>query len=530
MTRHGRREFLADVGRGMLAASVGVSVATELGLGSVFAEDGADFPTFGELEPLVSLMQEAPLEKLQTLLVEKLRGGTDLRTLTAAGALANARTFAGQDYTGFHTFMALAPAYEMSRALPEARRALPVLKVLYRNTNRIHELGGRKNQILRNVEPAKIPASSPTGELLRKATRSGDFDRAESTFAALVNQRPGEAFNHLQYSVRDEINVHRVVLAWRAWSTLDLAGKEHAHTLLRQSVRFCVRAEKNRGARAGTEPAIRSLLPRLIDTHRLLGRKPGSRRADDGWVDRMARLVFTSTREQAADAVAAALAEGFTTEHVGEAISLAANRLVLNDRGRTRSSSNLKPAGSVHGDSVGVHASDAANAWRNIARVSDDRNAFASLIIGAYHTAGQRRNVNDDPFHAKALEGLTTTDRDTLLGEARSAIRGRDQARASALVQRYGELGHPLRPVMDLLLGFAVSEDGALHAEKYYHTVEEEFTATREKFRWRQPVALARVTASEYGRTAGPSKSTPGDDGERAPGYEEACGLLKVEV
>ncbi|MFO0922727.1 MAG: hypothetical protein U0905_09600 [Pirellulales bacterium] len=34
--------------------------------------------------------------------------GTILKTLVAAGALANARTFGGQDYIGFHTFMALA--------------------------------------------------------------------------------------------------------------------------------------------------------------------------------------------------------------------------------------------------------------------------------------------------------------------------------------------------------------------------------------------------------------------------------------
>ena len=67
MSQRSRREFLADVGRGMLAGSLGVSLAAELGLGSVFAEDGADFPTFGKLEPLVALMQEAPLAKLQTI-------------------------------------------------------------------------------------------------------------------------------------------------------------------------------------------------------------------------------------------------------------------------------------------------------------------------------------------------------------------------------------------------------------------------------------------------------------------------------
>jgi hypothetical protein len=65
-----------------------------------------------------------------------------------------------------------------------------------------------------------------------------------------------------------------------------------------------------------------------------------------------------------------------------------------------------------------------------------------------------------------------------------------------------------------MLLKYATSEDGALHAEKYYSTVKEEFGRSRPAFRQRHLVALARVTASEYGK--------------RAPGYEDACRLLKV--
>jgi hypothetical protein len=56
--------------------------------------------------------------------------------------------------------------------------------------------------------------------------------------------------------------------------------------------------------------------------------------------------------------------------------------------------------------------------------------------------------------------------------------------------------------MFDLLLKYAVSEDGSLHAEKYYRTVSEEFGATRRAYRWRHVVALARVTASEFGRPA----------------------------
>ena len=47
-----------------------------------------------------------------------------------------------------------------------------------------------------------------------------------------------------------------------------------------------------------------------------------------------------------------------------------------------------------------------------------------------------------------------------------------------------------------------------------YRTVTEEFATTRPAFRWRQLIALARVTASEHGRPA--------------PGVAEAREMLKV--
>ena len=138
-----RREFLADVGRGMLIAGLGPALAVDLGLARAEAnEAGSERLKFGALEPLVSMMQETPLNRLLPALVKKYESGTTLHTLTAAGALANARTFGGHDYIGFHTIMALVPAYEMAKGLPEERRPLPVFKVLYRNTGRIQDFGG----------------------------------------------------------------------------------------------------------------------------------------------------------------------------------------------------------------------------------------------------------------------------------------------------------------------------------------------------------------------------------------------------
>src|SRR5207237_4431531 len=125
------------------------------------------------------------------------------------------------------------------------------------------------------------------------------------------------------------------------------------------------------------------------------------------------------------------------------AISLAANQLVLRDRGRTPGEESPgKPPGSVHGDSIGVHASDSARAWRNLARVSNARNTFACLILGAYQVAFDRVNRGGDFLNWQPLplqrhvDDLKTDDPKVLLAELETAIKGNLQARASAITAR----------------------------------------------------------------------------------------------
>jgi hypothetical protein len=501
----------------MLVASLGSVVACDLGISScIGADEASQRLTFGELEPLVSLMQETPPDKLLPLLVEKLSSGTQLKSVISSAALANARAFGGNDYTGYHTFMALVPAYKMAAELPSERQALPVLKVIYRNSSRIQEQHVDQKDALHQVAAAEAVEPGRRSEWLRDAIRAADLHDAEARFAAMTAEPAIDVFNQLQLAMEDDINVHRVVLAWRAWAMLELTGQQHAHTLLRQSVRFCVDSEQWIRDHKQPTPPVRDVLPRLLDEHHLLSKSLGDRKAEDSQVEELAQVIFSSTREQAADATAVALAEGMDPESVGESISLAANLLMLHDPGRQEKySTPQKPAGCVHGDSIGVHASDAANAWRNISRVSNPRNKVAALIVGAFHTAGQTQYTSKDPYpYAKLLDEINSKDATKLIGQTEEAIRGKDQARACALVHHYGELKLPERPLFDLLLKYAVSEDGALHAEKYYRTVSEEFATTRPAFRWRQLVGLARVTASEFGFPA--------------PGIQQANELLGV--
>jgi hypothetical protein len=330
--------------------------------------------------------------------------------------------------------MALAPAYQIAAELPAERRALPVLKVLFRNSSRIHDQNAHHQDVMHPVAATTEVDASRGVELLRESVRAVDMEGAESRFAALARGPIGEAFNHLQMAIDDEVDVHRVVLSWRAWVMMQLAGEQYAHALLRQSVRYCVDTERRMREKDYPRCDIRQVLPRLLDEHGLAGKPLGDRQADDAWVESLAGTIYSGTREQAAEAAAMALAEGMQPEAIGEAISLAANMLVLHDPGRRQENSGPgKPPGCVHGDSVGVHASDASNAWRNIARVGNPQNRIASLIVGAYHTAGQTAYNTKEPYpYTELIHEVEGTDVDSLVRQADDAIQANDQARAAA--------------------------------------------------------------------------------------------------
>jgi hypothetical protein len=110
------------------------------------------------------------------------------------------------------------------------------------------------------------------------------------------------------------------------------------------------------------------------------------------------------------------------------------------------------------------------------------------------------------------VEKVEPKDGGGLIAALDEALRGKDQKRAAAVASRYGEMGHDAKAIFAKLRQYSISEDGALHAEKYYHTASEEYGRSRAKFRWLHVIALARVTAS-----AG---------GQPAPGVAEARQLL----
>jgi hypothetical protein len=133
------------------------------------------------------------------------------------------------------------------------------------------------------------------------------------------------------------------------------------------------------------------------------------------------------------------------------------------------------------------------------------RHAVCAAILAGYQAALDRVQRGGDFLNWQprpnrdVVERLHSSDPQVLIDNLHQAIRGNDQEMACAITYRYGEMGYPPEELLRVLLGYGVTEDGALHAEKYFRTTTEEFTWARPRFRWRHLVGLARVTASAYG-------------------------------
>jgi hypothetical protein len=197
---------------------------------------------------------------------------------------------------------------------------------------------------------------------------------------------------------------------------------------------------------------------------------------------------------------------------------VAANELTLRDNGRKPGqTAPNKGVGSCHGDSIGVHACDSAHAWRDIAQAGGAKTTATSLVLAAYQVARDRGPSGDffkqDPYpRAEHVEKVKAVAPAKLLAELADAVRANDQGRAAAVAARVDD-AHTAE-AFQVLREFAVSEDGALHAEKYYRTTTTECADARPGHKNRQLVALARVSASAFGQPA--------------PGVKEAKEMLKV--
>ena len=257
--------------------------------------------------------------------------------------------------------MALAPAYKM--AMEEPKRRAPAAGGHEGAGAQQHAAPGSRRQEGRGPEagrsPAKLDAGRRRGEQLRDARPQGRHGRGRGDLRRHLPERPSRTTRSTRswIEVDDATEVHRVVLVSRAWDLINFVGAERAHTMLRQSVHYCVKAEENPNHAKYNQP-LRELLPKLLDQHKLIGTKPGTkngRRRVGGEVRRTRSSRPPRPRPPKRSPRRWPRGSSAEADRRGAVAGREPTRAPRPGPAEGVDRRPNKPVGSVHGDSVGVH-------------------------------------------------------------------------------------------------------------------------------------------------------------------------------
>ena len=203
-------------------------------------------------------MQETPPDKLLPILVEQLQSGTELSSSWRRRRWPTPAPSAARTTSASTRMMALSPGLPDGRAScpPSATAAAGAQGALPQHQPH----PGERRPEDRGPPPGRARPSrrqaAPGGEALRDAVRRKDATDGRSD--ASPHSRSGirrrcASTTCCRGAGRTPRSTASCCL-YRAWDLLDLVGREHAHTLLRQSVRYCVKAETRTAMRRGTRP------------------------------------------------------------------------------------------------------------------------------------------------------------------------------------------------------------------------------------------------------------------------------------
>jgi len=212
---------------------------------------------------MVRLCRTPAPGQLLPILVERLKSGTDLRRAGGGGRAANARTFGGEDYVGFHTIdgTSFRPT-TMAAELPASRRACRCFKVLYRNGNRIHEHAAT-TRVLHPIG-RRVGGNRAGFRVTSRFARrfAGKIPGGQNAFLASATQNsPPMPLTRSCWPSKYGLGQCYRMSAAPAWSCSTWSAREHAQTLLRQSVHYCSEHREERKIRRLQSPCPRVASP-----------------------------------------------------------------------------------------------------------------------------------------------------------------------------------------------------------------------------------------------------------------------------
>jgi hypothetical protein len=461
------------------------------------------------IEPLVQFVEETAPEHIVARTHDKLAGGTPVRDMLLAGALAVVRSSdlpPGHHGGPLHPLAGLHAVRNIASRLPGEYAPLPVIQNVAVANKHIHS-PAMGPYILADAQPvSERDDVEATLEAFRTAAGRGVYNACDHYFLYLLGRlSPMQVLEHLLHVAipKNQLDDHYFLFPVFTWRALEYFGWEYARYIGRAPVRYVTRP---------TMPASLEDVDTLIAKFGLLERDGRFATGEDetAAITTLAEEIGRVSRFSAIpEMLARALADGLSLEGTGEALSVGGSTLFL--RSQT-------------GNPMDVHINTGVNTRRYLLRQPELslRTRLRALLM--WHTGpevmmAQRMlapDIQPEPDRVAALPWHTQDDLLTEIEELISSLpvgerlpkaglatwRSTDEVKqAAALAQQYADSGYAPGPLITLLGKIACRDNFTeMHALKHHQATYEEFHATRPSLRWRHLVAAVQAAAISHGR------------------------------
>jgi hypothetical protein len=461
------------------------------------------------IEPLVQFVEETAPADIVARTHDKLAGGTPVKDMLLASALAVVRSSdlpPGHHGGPLHPLAGIHAVRNISARLPGEYAHLPVIQNVAVANKHIHS-PAMGPYILADAQPVSEGDSvEATLDAFHQAVFRGVYNACDHYFLYLIQKlSPMQVLEHLLHVAipKNQLDDHYFLFPVFTWRALEYFGWEYAKYIGRAPVRYVTRP---------TAPAMLGEVDDLIEKYRLLERDMRFATGEDetaaiaALADEIGRV---NQFAEIPEIVARALADGLSLEGAGEGLSVGGSTLFL--RSQT-------------GNPMDVHINTGANTRRYLLRQPELslRTKLQALLV--WHTGPEVRmaqrmlapEIQPEPARVAALPFHT---QDALLKEIDALIeslpvgerlpkanlaswRSTDEVKqAAALAQQYANQSYSPGPLIELLGKIACRDNFTeMHALKHHQATYEEFHATRPSLRWRHLVAAVQAAAISHGR------------------------------
>ncbi len=441
-TQASRRRFLQSAAAAGLAGGLLDTPWSGL-LRRVSAEEAAPQPATvklrPEIEPLVTLLEETPRERVLEEVAARIRGGLNYQDLLAALLLAGVRNIQPRPSVGFkfHAVLVVNSAHLASIASPDEHRWLPILWAVEEFKNSQAQDTQEGNWTMSALDETLIPGPDKALAAFNTAMDHWDPEAVDPAIARLSRSAGASELFELfcRYGARDFRDIgHKAIYVANSWRTLRTIGWQHAEPVLR-SLSYAL-THYNDGNPADSDheadrPWRRNeTLVSQIRPNWQIGR------IDDGATRELLAGMRDGNWETSCDTALAQLNAGVDPQSLWDAIHSSAGELLMNQPGI-----------------VALHAVTTANALRFAYAESGSDETRRMLLLQAaafipmFHAAARGRGE----IGTRKLDELSGTSPGNDSAAVESILREISEDRTHACEHLHGYLtgGGATQPLVD---------------------------------------------------------------------------------